>query len=128
MYVYCDGRLSGGLNFQSIRSLPQITGEPLPADELEALDLVESIADRPELALTVATRPGDLLLVNNYMVLHKRTKFDDSEDPAQKRLLLRFWLNLHNGRSIPEGTAKALNRVGFGRPRLRTPMARPPSE
>ena len=115
MYLYADGRLSGGLNFQSVRSLPQITGEPLPPEEIEALDLVESIADRPELGLNFSLGPGDLVLVNNYMVLHKRTRFTDSDEPARKRKLLRFWLNLHNGRPIPEGTAKAINRKGFTR-------------
>lgn len=123
MYIYSEGRLSGGLNFQSVRSLPQITGVPLPTAERKALDKVEEIANRPELSITFGLQPGDLLFVNNYMVLHKRTQFVDAEDPAQKRLLLRFWLNLHNGRRIPEGTAKAINRVGFGTPQA--PAASP---
>lgn len=118
MYIYDDGRLSGGLNFQSVRSLPEVTGVPLPSLEREALDKVEEIADRPELSVTFGLQPGDLLLVNNYMVMHKRTRFVDADEPEKKRLLLRFWLNLHNGRTIPPGTAKAINRLGFGLPKV----------
>jgi hypothetical protein len=116
MYVYCDGRLTGGINPQSIRSLPQVTGEGLPDDELQALDIVEELAERRGLALTLKMRAGDLLLVSNHMVLHKRTAFTDFEDPAAKRLLLRFWLNLHNGRRLPADCAKAINRNGFDPP------------
>lgn len=113
MYIYADDRLSGGVNFQSIRSLAMVTGERLSGEEQRALDIVEAIANRPELALHLSLEPGDLLIVNNHMVLHKRTAFTDFAEPEQKRLLLRFWLNLHNGRWLPPDSAKAQARRGF---------------
>ncbi|MDP3747671.1 MAG: TauD/TfdA family dioxygenase [Phenylobacterium sp.] len=115
-YIHADGRLTGGINPQSIRSLPEVTGEPIPAEELEALETVERIAESPGLSLRFAMRPGDLLLVDNYMVLHKRTQFVDFPEPSRKRLLLRLWLNLHNGRALPVCSAKAIHREAFGRP------------
>ncbi len=43
--------------------------------------------------------PGDLQLANNNVVLHSRNGFEDFEDPAQRRKLLRLWLQMPNARS-----------------------------
>jgi hypothetical protein len=47
--------------------------------------------------------PGDIQFVNNHVIYHARTAFED--DPAQHadRLLLRLWLAMPNSRALPEG-------------------------
>jgi hypothetical protein len=39
--------------------------------------------------------PGDMQFLKNSVILHSRTAYEDDEDPAQCRHLLRLWLNLH---------------------------------
>jgi hypothetical protein len=37
-------------------------------------------------------RPGDIQLLKNSVILHKRTEYEDFDEPARKRHLLRLWL------------------------------------
>jgi hypothetical protein len=39
--------------------------------------------------------------MHNLVVLHKRSSFTDYPEPGRKRLLLRLWLALHEGRELP---------------------------
>ena len=43
-------------------------------------------------------KSGEILLLNNWTSLHRRTAFDDSLDPERKRHLLRVWLSMPNSR------------------------------
>jgi hypothetical protein len=38
--------------------------------------------------------PGDMQLLNNYVVLHSRTDFEDHAEPERRRHLLRLWLSI----------------------------------
>jgi alpha-ketoglutarate-dependent taurine dioxygenase len=100
VFSYYQGVLSGGINFKSIRAVPIVSGRPFSDQENEALDFVEAVTQRPEMRLDLRLDRGNILIVNNYMVLHKREKFDDFDDPAQKRLLKRLWINLHSARTL----------------------------
>ncbi|MEC7418069.1 MAG: TauD/TfdA family dioxygenase [SAR324 cluster bacterium] len=66
----------------------------------EALDLLDQTCD--ELALRFRMESGDLLIANNYDTLHARSAFE-SADPSEKgsRHMLRLWLTLPKGRSLP---------------------------
>ncbi|MCA9213240.1 MAG: TauD/TfdA family dioxygenase [Planctomycetales bacterium] len=66
----------------------------------EALDYVEELADDPELRVSFRQEPGDLLLLNNFVTFHRRTEFEDYEDPTQRRHLLRIWLSVPNSRPL----------------------------
>lgn len=66
--------------------VPRLTDE-----QNELLDLIESTAD--ELALSMEFRPGDIQLLKNSTILHGRGAFEDWEEPARKRHLLRLWIN-----------------------------------
>jgi hypothetical protein len=37
-------------------------------------------------------QPGDIQLLKNASILHKRTAYEDWSDPDRKRHLLRLWL------------------------------------
>jgi hypothetical protein len=67
----------------------------------EALDLLSDLAD--ELMFEMTFAPGDIQFVNNHVIYHARSAFED--DPAQRadRLLLRLWLSMPNSRALPEG-------------------------
>ena len=76
----------------------EAAGKLMPADERAAMDALEEIAERPEHKLTVKLQPGDMLLVHNFVCLHKRSSFTDDPDPEKARLMLRLWCNLPGSR------------------------------
>lgn len=65
----------------------------LTAAQAEVIDLIDAIAAAPEVALDMDFRAGDIQLLKNSAILHARTEFEDFDDPARKRHLLRLWLN-----------------------------------
>ena len=54
---------------------------------------------RPDL-LGVLEQPGDILFLNNWVTFHRRSEFEDHEEPARKRHLLRIWLSVPNSRPL----------------------------
>ena len=67
----------------------------------EAIDLLMKLA--AELSFEMRFRPGDIQLINNHVVYHGRTPFEDDAATGQDRLLLRLWLAMPNSRALPEG-------------------------
>lgn len=67
-------------------------GQPLTAEQHEALDTLDRIAAAPELRAEFALQPGDMYFLNNRWILHNRTAFEDFEEPQRRRHLVRLWL------------------------------------
>ena len=70
----------------------------MPLEQRAALDALEEIAERAEYKLTFKLQPGDMLLVHNFVCMHKRSRFEDHPDPEKSRLMLRLWYNIPGGR------------------------------
>jgi alpha-ketoglutarate-dependent taurine dioxygenase len=81
------------------RRLPGVP--PYTAQQKEALDLLDELADDPALHLRMEFHPGDIQLVHNHTILHDRTAFEDWPEPERKRHLLRLWLAPENARPLP---------------------------
>lgn len=81
--------------------VPRLTDE-----QLEAMELLEAIANDPAVHVEMDFRPGDIQWINNGRVLHAREAYDDAEDPAERRHLLRLWLAAHDFTSV-EGELRA---------------------
>lgn len=75
--------------------LPELTPR-----QREALDLVESVAAEPDMAVRFTQQPGDLLLLNNWVTYHRRTEFIDHDDLDLRRHILRIWLSMPNSRPL----------------------------
>jgi len=71
-------------------------GVELTEKEIDALDTLDSVLARPELQLSMDMRKGDMQFINNFVIFHSRTGYEDS--PQQRRHLLRVWLNIADGR------------------------------
>jgi TfdA family taurine catabolism dioxygenase TauD len=85
------------INFaQEYPEVPRLTPQ-----QREALELFGSLAD--ELALNMAFEPGDIQLLNNHLIYHSRTRYDDYAEQDRKRLLLRLWLAVPGSRPLPKG-------------------------
>ncbi|MEM8954005.1 MAG: TauD/TfdA family dioxygenase [Verrucomicrobiota bacterium] len=72
----------------------------LSEKQIEALDFLESVAAEPELHVRFLQRPGDILFLNNWTTLHRRTEFEDWPNPTEKRHILRIWLSVPNSRPL----------------------------
>jgi len=71
-------------------------GLELSDEEVDALDTLDTVLARPELQLSMDMRKGDMQFINNFVIFHSRTSYQDSSE--QRRHLLRVWLNLDSGR------------------------------
>jgi hypothetical protein len=69
----------------------------------EAMELLEALANDPSFHLEMHFQPGDVQLLNNGRVLHAREAYEDDEDLAERRHLLRLWLAAHDFASLEDG-------------------------
>ena len=114
IFSFFDGKLSCCINSKSSRTAREQQGRPLTQFEIDAINCVEELAVSPELCATMDFRPGDIQLLNNYVTIHSRTAFEDGRDLGQRRLLLRQWLNLRQGRSLAPGFGDRFNNGSRG--------------
>ena len=75
--------------------------------QLEALEAVQEIANRPQLMLSMDFQEGDIQLLNNHTMLHARTAFEDYDEPGMQRHLLRMWIAVDDARRRPLSDALA---------------------
>ena len=88
-----DGRLNLFFIPWYIRESQQHPDAPrLTADQEAVLRFIETAANDPDHFLDMDFRPGDIQLLKNASILHKRTAYEDWDAPERKRHLLRLWL------------------------------------
>ena len=115
VFNYHDGLVSAIYQRQYIESARRFPGiAPLSPLQIEALDLLDELANDPRLNLIMELQPGDIQLVHNHTILHDRTAFDDYPEPERKRHLLRFWLAPPAARSLPEVYAERFGSITPG--------------
>jgi Taurine catabolism dioxygenase TauD, TfdA family len=86
----------------------------LTAEDLEALEMFDHLAEDPELRLDMEFLPGDMQFVHNHTTLHDRTAFEDWPEPENKRHLLRLWLAAPGARPLPPAYAERYGSVEIG--------------
>ena len=105
----------------SARRLPGVP--PLTAEQAEALDTLDALANDPRFHLEIEFQPGDIQLVNNHVLFHDRTAFVDWPEPERRRHLLRLWLAPADAQPLPDifsqrfGSTVAGERGGVTAPR-----------
>jgi len=62
-------------------------------------------------------RAGDLQLLNNHVIYHGRSAYEDAEGPDRDRLLLRLWIAPPNSRELPDGFEVLWGTTAGGAPR-----------
>lgn len=73
----------------------------LTAAQEDALNILDQLLPDPRFCFSMELELGDLQLLNNYVVLHSRTNFEDHVEPASKRHLLRLWLSIPQSQPLP---------------------------
>jgi hypothetical protein len=106
--VFCqvDGQVSCYYHGLFVANAARRMGVDLPENLVEALKYFDSIALRPEVRLDFMLEEGEMGFWHNFVILHSRRSFENSA--TKKRLLLRLWLNVPDGRAMdPQFTDRA---------------------
>src|SRR5262249_5136781 len=112
VFSWYQGFLSTIYQRQYIESARRFEGvPPLTPDQIDALDLFDSLANDASLHFFMQFQPGDIQIVHNHTILHDRTAFEDWPEPDRKRHLLRLWLAPANARPLPAVYAERFGSV-----------------
>ena len=98
-----DGQITSRFCSRSYYQSCERFGEAyaLTAEQTEALDFVQEVANRPELRVSLRLEEGDIEFVNNHTIMHARDAFVDYDEPHRRRHLLRMWIGLPDDRRRP---------------------------
>lgn len=67
-------------------------GYPMDSAGREALERFVELSQREDLYFDMTLEPGDLQFLNNRLVLHGRTDYEDFPQLERRRYMLRLWL------------------------------------
>lgn len=105
-----DGKFTSHYSRTYVEAAQEIDSVPrMSAAQWEALDMLADVA--AEVCMEMSFQPGDMQLVNNHVIYHARTAY---EDGAAKRCLKRIWLSMPNSRPLPEDQAVLWRNVEPG--------------
>ncbi|HEY3910742.1 MAG TPA: TauD/TfdA family dioxygenase [Stellaceae bacterium] len=91
VFSECCGRISVFMVREIINAAFRELGRAFTPEEIDAIDTFRATAQR--LQFETRLEPGEASFINNYAIMHARSEFDDWDEPAQKRLMLRLWLD-----------------------------------
>jgi len=97
-----DGCLSVRYIGEAIRRVHQNhpKGPPLSPKQTDAMAYFDKLINGPDFPIWKPFMPGDWQLVNNHIIMHARTEFEDYAEPEKRRHLLRLWLAMPNSRPL----------------------------
>jgi hypothetical protein len=115
VFNWFEGHFAAIYQRQYIESARRFAGvAPLTPQQVEALDLLDALANDPRLGLEIDFRPGDIQLVNNHVLFHDRTAFQDWPELERRRHLLRLWLAPPGAQPLPEVFSQRFGGVEVG--------------
>jgi hypothetical protein len=86
----------------------------LAPEDFEALDMLQDLANDPELRLDMNFMPGDVQILHNHTILHARSAYEDWAEVERKRHLLRLWLCPPDARPLPPVFTEVYGRITVG--------------
>jgi TfdA family taurine catabolism dioxygenase TauD len=109
---YAGGRLRTFWHTDAFRTSHEYDRAPaFEPRERAVIDAYDEIASRPELYLDMELARGDVQLLSNHTILHARSAYEDHEDPARKRHLLRLWISLESRTPLRERISRLRGTV-----------------
>ena len=82
-------------NSQRFEDAPRLTER-----QIEAMDLIDELAWREDIHLSMSFEPGDIQMLCNHTCFHSRRSFEDYPEEDRRRHLLRMWLSVPNSRTL----------------------------
>ena len=92
MFERHGGKLIARLSRFQVTNGHKLAGVPLDNEGVAALEAFEAILNEPGIAARFHFEPGQMQLIDNRALGHKRTGFKDWPEAERKRLLVRLWL------------------------------------
>jgi alpha-ketoglutarate-dependent taurine dioxygenase len=92
MFEDKDGRLVARLSHFQVKNGQKLAGVELDPQGAAALQAFEAILNEPGMSARFQFQPGQMQIIDNRALGHKRTAFRDWPEPERKRLLVRLWL------------------------------------
>src|SRR5262245_9098210 len=102
VFANCNGQLSVRYQRAGIAAGHRERGVPLTQEDIAALDLFDAIAKAPENRLSFYLERGEMMVINNYAVMHARSEFTNHAEPELQRRLVRLWLDAPGFRDVPK--------------------------
>jgi hypothetical protein len=105
VFAMQDGHFTTHYSRTYVEAGQKVDGVPrMSAAQWEALDMLAALGH--ELGVTHRFEPGDIQYLNNHVLYHGRTAYEDSPDGQPgHRLLYRIWISMANSRPLPESFA-----------------------
>jgi hypothetical protein len=98
-----NGRLYALQKRAYIRFAQRFSNVPrLTEIQVEALDLLDELCADPEFQFSYDMEPGQIAIGLNHVTLHARDSYKDFDKLDDRRHMVRLWLGLPNGPSLPE--------------------------
>jgi hypothetical protein len=86
-----DGRISVFMVREIFNAAFRELNRQFTPEEIDAIDTFRAAAKK--LQFETRLEAGEATFLNNYTVMHARSEFVDWDEPDQKRLMLRLWLD-----------------------------------
>jgi hypothetical protein len=102
VFACVDGQVSVHYQRTGIAAGHRANGVPLSDADIRALDLFDEVARMPEFRLEFDLERGDMLVINNYTVMHARGGFTNFPEPERIRRFIRLWPSGENFRHVPK--------------------------
>eukprot|EP00300_Choanocystis_sp_HF-7_P042681 c9396_g1_i3.p1 GENE.c9396_g1_i3~~c9396_g1_i3.p1 ORF type:complete len:269 (+),score=35.56 c9396_g1_i3:462-1268(+) len=106
--------------FTSFTRHPQ--APPLSPEDAEAIKIYDAIASEPDSYIEMSFEPGDIQLVNNHVLVHSRTAFEDDQSTGAQRHLVRLWLSLRHPLGPVESSMRVASKLSVGRAYVSTKL------
>lgn len=119
VFMPLAGRMSAFVNtrmtIMKAQKFPEVPR--LRPTQIEALDMLDELAQDPAIYMAMEFLPGDLQFVSNHSVFHARTAYEDWPEVERRRHLLRLWLACDDGPEVPHFlTTNFQGKTRKGRP------------
>ncbi len=98
LFSYAHARLVCRLSHRQVVNGYKLAGQALPTQGLEALETLERTMMQQRYAREFFFEPGQIQIVDNIRLGHRRSGFTDYPEEQRKRHLIRLWLRNHGRR------------------------------
>ena len=92
-----DGGIGIAFSPRLVRQGAEVKGIKMDDRAEQALAAIAQITEDPDLGLTLTFEPGQIQIVNNKRIGHRRTGFTDWPEAERRRHLVRLWMRNAGG-------------------------------
>jgi hypothetical protein len=115
VYQWHEGNLFSHYSSVYIRSAQRFReAKRLSDEQLELFDVMEAIANEPDMFLRMPFASGDIQFTNNHHIFHGREAYEDWPEAGRRRHLLRLWICPPEAPPLPPAYAERYGGIEIG--------------